>query len=237
MYKGKKIAVIAPAYNEEGKIGKVVSDIKKKAKLVDKIIVVNDGSKDKTEKEAKKAGAFVIAHKINQGAGAAIRTGYNYAVEQNFDILITMGGDDQDDPAYIQKLVSFIVDHNYDFVQGSRYKVKGMEIKQPLFRKITTIMYSLAFTLAARAFRADVLRKVNINYPSMNRYEMEPYLLLRAIQKGFKFREVGVPKYWRTKEYSKMVPFKSWWSILRPIVYSLLGFNLEKRFKRMGIKK
>ncbi|MBI5393037.1 glycosyltransferase family 2 protein [Candidatus Woesearchaeota archaeon] len=246
MYKKNKIAVVVPAYNEQGKIEKVISDIKNKSSIVDKIIVVNDGSKDNTMKEAKQAGAFVITHAVNQGAGAAIRTGYNYALQKNFDILVTMGGDDQDDPAYIERLVSEIVDKGYDFVQGSRYKVKGLVLKQPLFRRITTTCYSLLFTLAAgrsvtdgsngfRAFRTDILKKVNINYSSMNRYEMEPYLLLKTIRKGFRYKEIGVPKYWpKGKSYSKMIPFKSWWSILRPIVYSLLGFNIEKRFRKLS---
>ncbi|MBS3137429.1 glycosyltransferase family 2 protein [Candidatus Woesearchaeota archaeon] len=246
MYKKNKIAVIVPAYNEQGKIGKVVSDIKSKSLIIDKIIVVNDGSKDNTEKEAKQAGAFVITHVVNKGAGAAIRTGYNYALQKKFDILVTMGGDNQDDPVYIEKLVSEIVDIGTDFVQGSRYKIKGLVLKQPFFRRITTMCYSLLFSLAAgrsitdgsngfRAFKSAVLKRVNINYSSMNRYEMEPYLLLKAIKKGFRYKEVGVPKYWpKGKSYSKMIPFKSWWSILRPIVYSLLGFNIEKRFRKMS---
>lgn len=76
--KYQKVSVIIPAYNEENTVAKVV-EVVKKAKCVDEIIVVNDGSSDNTEKEASKAGTIVITHEVNKGKGKALYTGYKNA--------------------------------------------------------------------------------------------------------------------------------------------------------------
>ena len=76
--KYQKVSVIIPAYNEEDTVAKVV-EVVKKVSFVDEIIVVNDGSDDNTESEAKKAGAIVINHETNKGKGEALYTGYKQA--------------------------------------------------------------------------------------------------------------------------------------------------------------
>lgn len=237
MIKDKKIILVAASYNEEGKVGNMVRKVKKYSPYVDEIVVVNDCSCDKTEEEAKLAGATVLNHSKNKGAGAAYRTGYFYGLKKGYDIIVEIAGDNQDDPRYINKLLFFIIEKNYDYIQGSRYKFKG-KLKIPLFRHFTTRAYSLFFSLSAkkwvtdasngfRAFKAEILNEIDLNKEWLNRYEMEPYFLLNVIKKGYKFKETGTPKYWsESKSYSKMVPFKSWWGISRPIVYNLL--NLKK---------
>jgi len=163
MKKLKTLAVI-PAFNEQGKIGITV----RKAKpFVDKVLVADDCSKDKTAAEAKKAGAIVISHKANQGAGAAIRTGIDYAIRHGFDVCIDMGGDDQDNPDEIPRLMKEI-SAGFDFVQGSRWLSEGKRVNIPLFRVITTKSYSFFFSILEgfpitdgsngfRAFRTKML--------------------------------------------------------------------------------
>ncbi len=236
MIKGNKIILVAAAYNEEGKIGEVVRKTKKHAPYVDEIVVVNDCSTDNTEKEAKKAGATVINHPVNLGAGAAYRTGYYYGLKKGYDIIVEIAGDNQDDPSYIKDLVLPIIEEGYDYVHGSRYRYRG-KIKLPLFRHITTRAFSLVFSLAARrhvtdgtngfrAFRSEILKHIDLHKDWLNRYELEPYFLLEVIRRGYKFKEVGVPKYWpEGKSYSKMIPFKSWWSISKPMIFRLLGIR------------
>jgi dolichol-phosphate mannosyltransferase len=232
MVKGKKVILVVPAFDEEGKIGEVVGKALTRAPYLDTVLVVDDGSKDRTAEEAEQAGATVLKHAVNTGAGGAIRTGCEYAVEKNFDIIAVEGGDDQDDPAFIERLVTPIVDEGYDFVQGSRYLYGKLDI--PAFRLITTKGYSVLFSVAAgkritdasngfRAYKTSILRTINLRQQWLEQYELEPYLLLQTIKQGYKFKEVPVPKYWpKGRSYSKMVPFKSWWSITRPIIYSLL---------------
>ena len=86
MYKGNKIIIIIPALNEEGKIGNTVRKAKEKCERVDEILVINDGSTDKTKEEAEKYGAHVISFETNKGLGSAFKTAFKYAQEKNYDI-------------------------------------------------------------------------------------------------------------------------------------------------------
>ncbi len=111
-----KLACI-PAYNEEKYIQDV---IKKSLPHVDSVIVCDDGSTDNTAKIAKDAGAIVISQK-NQGYGAAISTLFEYARNQNAQIMITLDGDGQHNPDQIPLLVDAITTHSVDVTIGSRF--------------------------------------------------------------------------------------------------------------------
>ena len=227
-----KIIAIIPAYNESGKISKVVKKIP--TQYVDEILVVDDGSIDDTRKEAEQAGASVISHPKNRGVGAAIRTGLDYALQKGFDIAVIMGGDDQDDPTQMDRLLKKIIDEGYDFVQGSRYLPEGETVNIPWFRWITTGFYSFLFKVLAqfpitdgtngfRAFRLSILKhpQINIHQRWLNTYELEPYLYYKAIKCGFKVTEAPVTKsYPKGKRgFSKMIPLLDWWRILKPLIY------------------
>src|SRR6202035_5492932 len=141
MYEHRSIAIILPAWNKAGKIGRAVTRMPRD--LVDVVLVVDDGSTDGTAEEAERAGAQVLRHDRNQGVGAAIRTGIEWA--QAHDIALTgiMAGDDQDDPREIVLLARSIVENGADFVQGSRY-VKGVRrLHPPLSRPLLTRRYSV----------------------------------------------------------------------------------------------
>lgn len=234
----KTIAVI-PAYYEEGKIG---TTVKKTKPFVNKIVVINDGSTDNTSKEAEENGAFIIEHEKNMGAGAAIRTGIDYAIKNKYDVCIILGGDDQDDPNQIQRILEKIK-QGYDFVQGSRYISEGGKtINIPLFREITTKVYSFLFsfligkkitdgTNGFRAFKTNIFQNKNINIWQkwLNRYELEPYLYYQLIKNNFKITEVPVTKKYhedKNKSYTKMIPVIDYWRILKPLFF--LRFRIKK---------
>src|ERR1043165_3113784 len=112
-----KIALIIPAFNEEKVIEKVLKKIP--AKMENKritIVVINDGSKDQTERIVKKNRKLVISHPINRGLGAALSTGFEYAKQNNFDLLVTLDGDGQHNPKEIAKLIKPIINGQADFV-------------------------------------------------------------------------------------------------------------------------
>lgn len=235
----QRLVLIIPAYNEEGKIGIVVRE-GKIIDLLEEIVVIDDGSKDRTVEEAREAGAMVLSHPKNIGVGAAIRTGIDYALEKKYDVIVVMGGDDQDNPSEIHRLTRPITHDVYDFVQGSRYLAGGLTHNIPWFRWITTGFYSFLFkviiqypisdgTNGFRAFRTKIFNNKSINLWQkwLNTYELEPYLFYMVIKEGFNVAEAPVTKrYPKGKRgYTKMIPILDWWRILKPIIYLRLGIK------------
>lgn len=116
----KRNLVIIPALNEERFIGPVISGISKVDKSID-ILVVNDGSKDKTADIAGEMGAMVIDHTYNLGYGAALQTGFRFAVNKGYDYVITLDADGQHDPGSMPELFSSLSATAADVIIGSRF--------------------------------------------------------------------------------------------------------------------
>lgn len=132
-----KIACVIPAWNEEKNIVQVIKNVRP---FVDKIIVVDDASKDTTSKLAEEAGAFVINHLINRGQGAALQTGNDYALSLGADIIVHFDGDNQFLANEINDMVAPILKGEADIVFGSRFL--GKKANLPLFKRL--IIYPLA---------------------------------------------------------------------------------------------
>ena len=116
-YKPKIIAGI-PAYNEERFISEIV---RKTSRFVDEVIVVDDGSTDRTVQVAEAAGATVIRHNVNRGAGAATETCFKEARKRGADVLVTLDGDGQHNPAEINDVAGPALSGEADLVIGSRF--------------------------------------------------------------------------------------------------------------------
>jgi glycosyltransferase involved in cell wall biosynthesis len=137
----KSLAII-PAYNEQKKIGEVVTKIRESDKDID-ILVIDDGSTDRTACHAKLAGAKVIRLSFNMGYGVALQTGYKYAFDRGYDYLVQLDGDGQHDPAYIPELFKIIMHEDVDLVLGSRFlkvdqggKADSQECTNSMARKL-----------------------------------------------------------------------------------------------------
>jgi dolichol-phosphate mannosyltransferase len=239
MYKGQRILVLAPAYNEEVKIGEVVRRMP--MDLVDTILVIDDGSTDRSAEVARERGAEVLSMGRVLGVGAALRKGIEYGLEHKFDIILFIAGNNKDDPSQVIDLVKPIVDDGYDFVMGSRYLAGGEAGNMPLYRRLSTKLHPLLFSLIVgkrltestngfRAFRASLFqdKRLNLWQDWLDQYELEPYMLFKTIRLGYKHTEVPVRKVYPPKAigYTKMKPITGWWSILRPIV--LLGLGIKR---------
>jgi dolichol-phosphate mannosyltransferase len=216
MIDNKRIVVIMPIFNEKDKIGKVIDSVSKD--LLDEIVVINDGSTDGSDQEARDHNATVLSNKVRKGIGAAIRLGIDYAKEKKFNILTIMSGSGKDDGREIIRLVSPIVNEHYDFVQGSRYLRGGRFNKIPLHRTIVTRVYPLLVRLV-----------VNI-YQEWLDGPLEYYLTLKIIKLGYKAKEVPVSKIYPENvsysNYTKVRPLKDWAERLKPIIY--LTTNIRK---------
>jgi glycosyltransferase involved in cell wall biosynthesis len=126
-----KVVAAIPCFNNEAFITDVVSKAKK---YVDEVIVVNDGSSDRTAILAEDSGAFVVNHQINQGYGGAIQSCLSSARLKNADVLVTIDGDGQHCADEIPKLLNPIFEEGIDLVIGSRALDKWHDV--PFYRKI-----------------------------------------------------------------------------------------------------
>jgi len=192
------IIAIMPAYNEEKTI---VDVIKRTKKYVDKLIVVNDASVDRTAALAAKAGAKVISHKVNRGLGGALRTGFEHVLESAklTDIVITIDSDGQHNPEEIPKFVEKI-EQGYDFILGARdlkmYPLRK-RIGNTLLTTLTNLICktSLADTESGfRAFRACALAKLDLH---AERYQIAAEIIFEIGRNKLRSANVEIesPKY------------------------------------------
>jgi len=122
MYREKKICVIVPAYNEEQLIAKTVETV---PDFVDRIVVIDDGSKDRTVEivqgiAAQNNKVLLIRHEHNLGVGMALSTGYMWCRNNGIDITVVMNGDNQMDPADLSALINPLVENRADYTKGNR---------------------------------------------------------------------------------------------------------------------
>lgn len=207
----KKLAIILPAYNEARVIGKVIKKIPKTffEAMESTVIVVDDNSSDNTILKSKNAGAVVLHHRINLGAGGATMTGLEYAKRKKFDLAVTMDADGQHDPAEIKKLISKVL-NGYDLVIGSRLLEKDLNHAMPfikrfgnkIFSVITYIYYRIWVTDSQSGFRAFSkvgLKKCRISNPG---YEFCSEMIGMAKENKLKICEVPVRTIYT--DYSKL---------------------------------
>jgi dolichol-phosphate mannosyltransferase len=231
-----RVLIVVPAFNEQGKIGLVVHRIPKH--IYPEILVVDDCSTDATPAEAESAGAIVISHQVNRGVGAAIRTGIDFAIKSRFDVVVVMSGDDQHDPDDLPGLLTPIFSGTHDFVQGSR-RLSGLQAPNiGKFRRVSTWCYTVLFrvlsgfpctdaTNGGRAFRTRIFRnrKINLWQDWLDTYELEPYLLYKAIRCGVRTIEAPMKVIYHERGTTKMRPFRDWWRLFRPLVFIALGLR------------
>jgi glycosyltransferase involved in cell wall biosynthesis len=194
----RKLAIV-PAYNEEGMVARVVREIGRHAPEFD-VVVVDDGSTDRTAAEAEATGATVIRHPFNLGIGGAMQTGFKYALEQGYDVAAQVDGDGQHKTEYIDALLSELrTNGEADMVCGSRF-LEDPGYKVPLGRRLGNLIFSVVLTAIVRrritdptsGFRMTNSRGIELfarDYPH-DYPEVEAILMLHAHR--LRLREVPV---------------------------------------------
>lgn len=194
----KNRCVIIPAYNEAENISSVIARLERETDS--DIIVIDDGSTDQTAEAAGKSGAFVIRHPFNMGYGAALQTGYKYAVKKKYDFLLQMDGDGQHDPAAVKTFFQRIESGECDVIVGSRFLGGGgydvgvlKRIGIGLFRLIIRLISGERITdptsgyqcLSRSVFTVFTEDNFPCDYPDAN-------IIIMLLRKGFAVVEIPV---------------------------------------------
>ncbi|MGB9594633.1 MAG: glycosyltransferase family 2 protein [Candidatus Poribacteria bacterium] len=217
-----KICIIIPGYNESRMIGQVVTNAHK---IIDDIVVIDDGSKDNTAQISKDSGAYVIKHEVNKGKGAALRTGFQYAVEKGYDAVITMDSDGQHDPNDIPNFLDALEKIGSGIIIGSRM---GDISTMPLIRRCTNKLTSFTASRIAhqkiedsqsgfRLITTDVLKTVKLETAG---FETESEILIKASKVGFRIVSVPIKTIYG-EEKSKIKPLRDTYRFLRLLFRSL----------------
>jgi glycosyltransferase involved in cell wall biosynthesis len=219
-----KILIIVPAYNEEKSIPGVIDDIRSHVPDAD-IIVVNDGSRDGTERVARELGVTVLALPFNLGIGGAMQTGYLYAEQNDYDVAVQFDGDGQHVAAEVGSLLSPLRQGRADIVIGSRFLIQG-EYSPPFFRRIGIWIFStvlstilgMKITDTTSGFRAVDRRVIEFfarSYPE-DYPEVESLVLLHRA--GMTIEEISVQMRDRTGGCSSITPIRSAYYMIKVLL-------------------
>ncbi len=232
--KKQKILIIVPAYNEEENILKVYNSIyeyNKKYKTNYDVLVINDGSKDKTEEILTKNKIKHIKLVNNLGIGGAVQTGYKYAYDNDYDIAVQFDGDGQHDVNYIKNIITPIIEEQADFVIGSRFVTNDKDnFRSTAARRLGINVISFFIKLVAKhkvydttsGFRAcnkKIIAEFSNSYP---REYPEPITTVEMIKKGFKLEEVPVKMKERTGGKSSIHSWKNVYYMINVILSILI---------------
>ena len=209
-----KLVVFVPALNEEKSISDVILSIPRKIQGIDKVevLVIDDGSKDKTVEVALNAGADkIVSHPTNMGIGAAFMTGIRNCMSMGADIAVIIDADRQFDSKDIPKLVVPILNNQLDVVLGSRWlehKVSGIPGRNLIGNKICTKLISIVtgqkFTDTQSGFVA-YSKNAFSNISVVNDFTFVHEAILDLKFKGFRMGEIGVPVKYFDERKSRVV--------------------------------
>lgn len=193
-----KLVVMIPAYNEEKTIGSVIREIPRDCCDEVEVLVINDGSTDRTVEEAKSAGADkVISLKRNMGLAPAFRAGLEEALNMGADIIVNTDGDGQYNGNQIKDLIRPIVEGKADFVLGSRTKgsIEHMPIQKKIGNRLATFITRQVSGLPVsdaqsgfRAFTKDAARRLNV----MSNYTYVQETLMQVANNRLVYEEIPI---------------------------------------------
>ncbi len=225
------LAVIIPAYNEAGRVASTIASIRKFTDA--DIIVVSDGSTDDTIVEARQAGALVIELPFNLGYGAALQTGFKYALKKGYRFAVQMDADGQHDPSAIQSLIEPVLNDEVDIALGSRFLGRA-DYKAPFIRRVGMFFFAvIASIVTGRKVTDPTSGFQALNRKGMEFYASDAYpvdypdadVIIMLYRKGIKFKEVPVTMkrvVGKVSMHSGLKPFYYMFKMLLSIFVTLL---------------
>lgn len=237
-----KVLLIIPSYNEEENVlnnyNKIL-EYNKKNKIKYDAIVINDGSKDKTEEICIENNIPHISLVHNLGIGGAVQTGYKYALENNYDIAVQFDGDGQHDVRHVKDIIEPIIKGNANMVIGSRFIDKdSSEFKSSKTRRIGINLISFFIKLVTgkkiydttsgfRAIDKKLIKVFSLDYPV--EYP-EPVSSVKILKNGYQIDEVAVSMNERQAGVSSIRAWKSIYYMIN-VILSILILGIGGRKK------
>src|SRR5438876_415542 len=220
-----RTAAVIPAYNEERHIGEVVRRTRQK---LDHVLVVDDGSRDKTAERAREAGAEVIVHEKNLGKGETIKTGLRHWLDRQFDFVIILDADGQHRPEEIDRFVTAALSQDEPrLILGSRMNDLS---SMPLVRRVVNRWMSQRISAVCGqeipdtqcGFRMLHRQLIPELLGGAARFDYETEMLIVASRQGFRIDSVPISTVYSAEESS-----------IHPVRDTVRFFKLMRRYRRL----
>jgi glycosyltransferase involved in cell wall biosynthesis len=213
-----KVLIVIPAYNEAGRVGAVVADVRHTLPEAD-VLVIDDGSEDATSAEAASAGAIALSLPANCGYGTALQTGYKYAVRNGYELVGQIDADGQHQAEFLSAMLDVLNEDGADVVVGSRFLAKDGHYETPFARSLGIRLFARLASLATgrlvtdptsgfQVMRGEIARLFSsevfpVDYPDAD-------ILILLNRTGYRVREVPVqmrPSPGRSMHSSQSTPY------------------------------
>jgi hypothetical protein len=224
----KRLAIV-PSFNEEASVGRVIDELRAFDPGFD-IVVVDDGSVDRTAGVAADRGAHVIRLPFNLGIGGAVQTGYRFAFEQGFDIAVQVDGDGQHDPAQLPKILEPVLDGDADLVVGSRFAGGGAfrstavrRIGIRIFASIVSAVVRQRVTDTTSGFRAVNRKGIALFAADYPHDYPEVEATVMCVKHKLRLTEVPVEMRERSGGQSSITAFRSIYYMTKVLLAIFVG--------------
>jgi glycosyltransferase involved in cell wall biosynthesis len=224
----RRIAIV-PAYNEEQNVGRVIDELRAFDPGLD-IVVVSDGSVDRTAEVAAEHGAHVVSLPFNLGIGGAVQTGFQYAHEQGYELVVRCDGDGQHIPAELPKVLEPVLAGEADIAVGSRF-AGGDGYRSSATRRVGIRLLALIVSAIARQRVTDTTS----GFQALNRKALDLFAadyphdypevegMVMTIKHRLRLREVPVEMREREHGHSSITALRSIYYMVKVLVALFVG--------------
>ncbi len=196
----RKVLIIIPAFNEQGRVGSVIRDVKHNLPRA-KVLVIDDASADGTAREAREAGAITLSLPVNSGYGAALQTGYKFAARNGYEIVGQIDGDGQHQAEYLTPMLHSLEEEDADVIIGSRFLDRDGHYQPSLARAVGIGLFGRIASMVTKQHISDPTSGFQLMRIEVARFfcsEVYPTdypdadILILLHRTGFRVREVPV---------------------------------------------
>lgn len=238
MISEKEVLVIIPAFNEEHRIADVIKGVRTHLPGA-RVLVINDGSQDRTAAVSAEADALVVNHPFNLGVGTALQTGYKYAIQYGYQCVIQLDGDGQHDPSFLPQFQLALSRLQADLVIGSRF-LSNPKSGASSTRRIGIIFFSKLLSLLIREKLTDptsgyrAMKRSVLDFCIQDHYGFDypdADFLLTLHREGFKIMEIPIEMEHRRSGQSQHRGFRPVYYVIKMLLSIFIILLRKKNIK------